>query len=173
MKPGQGQPKPGDKSKQPRQGQPQPGPQQVAKDGSTRSNGNNPAQQSTFAQGGPPQVDISQDIKEMMKQWGSFTARSRRRARRRQREGQSEVPEAGRGLFQGPQPRRRRSSNEYHHSHAFGCPHVAQPPSAVFRRECWKCISSCRSNTAEGGLCHIGYSQTCCHRGIALLTRVR
>lgn len=75
MKPGK--PKPGDKSKQPGQGQPQPGPQQVAKNGQHQENGKTPAQQSTFAQGGPPQVDISQDIKEMMKQWGQLHPRDR------------------------------------------------------------------------------------------------
>lgn len=77
MKPGQGQPKPGDKSKQPQPGQPQPGPQQVAKDKQHQEQGKTPAQESTFAQGGAPQVDISQDYKEMMKQWGQLHPRDR------------------------------------------------------------------------------------------------
>ena len=75
MKPGQGPPKPGDKSKQP--GPPQPGPQQVAKNGQHQETGKTAAQESTFAQGGAPQVDISQDIKEMMKQWGQLHPRDR------------------------------------------------------------------------------------------------
>jgi hypothetical protein len=75
-KPGQGKPQPGDKSKQPNQGQPQ-GPQQVAKGQQHQEKGATPAQESTFAQGGPPQVDISQDIKEQMKQWGQLHPRDR------------------------------------------------------------------------------------------------
>jgi hypothetical protein len=75
-KPGQGQPKPGDKSQQPKPGQ-QQGPQQVAKGDQHQEKGQSPAQQSTFAQGGPPQVDISQDIKEQMKQWGQLHPRDR------------------------------------------------------------------------------------------------
>jgi hypothetical protein len=78
MKPGQGKPKPGDKSQQPQPGQPQPGPQQVAKTGQDhQEKGQTPAQQSTFAQGGPPQVDISQDIKEKMQEWGKLHPRDR------------------------------------------------------------------------------------------------
>lgn len=77
MKPGQGPPKPGDKSKQPKPGQ-QQGPQQIAKGNKEhQEQGKTPAQESTFAQGGPPQVDISQDIKEQMKQWGQLHPRDR------------------------------------------------------------------------------------------------
>lgn len=76
MKPGQGPPKPGDKSKQP--GQPQPGPQQVAKGQQQhQENGKTAAQESTFTQGGAPQVDVSQDFKEMVKQWGQLHPRDR------------------------------------------------------------------------------------------------
>ena len=74
-KPGQGQ-QPGDKPK-PQPGQPQPGPQQVAKGQEHREQGLTPAQQSTLTQGGPPQVDISQDIKEKIEQWGKMHPRDR------------------------------------------------------------------------------------------------
>jgi len=78
MKPGKGPPKPGDKSKGQQPGQPQPGPQQVAKNGKEhQENGKTAAQESTFAQGGPPQVDISQDIKEKMQEWGKLHPRDR------------------------------------------------------------------------------------------------
>jgi hypothetical protein len=77
MKPGQGQPQPGDKPKQPKPGE-QPGPQQVAQKGKQhQENGKNPAQDSTLAQGGAPDVDLSQDIKEQMKQWGALHPRDR------------------------------------------------------------------------------------------------
>jgi hypothetical protein len=76
-KPGQGQPKPGDKPK-PQPGQPQPGPQQVAKAGKEhQEQGQQPAQESTLAQGGAPQVDLSQDIKEKMQEWGRLHPRDR------------------------------------------------------------------------------------------------
>jgi hypothetical protein len=76
MKPGQGPPKPGDKSKQ--LGQPQPGPQQVAKGQQPhQETGKTAAQESTFTQGGAPQVDVSQDFKEMVKQWGQLHPRDR------------------------------------------------------------------------------------------------
>jgi hypothetical protein len=79
MKPGSGQPKPGDKPK-PQPGQPQPGPQQVAKGQQQKDHqeqGKTPAQESVLAQGGEPQVDISQDIKEKMQEWGKLHPRDR------------------------------------------------------------------------------------------------
>jgi hypothetical protein len=75
-KPGQGQPKPGDKPK-PQPGQPQPGPQQAGKGKEHQETGKTPAEQSTLAQGGEPQVDLSQDIKEKMQEWGRLHPRDR------------------------------------------------------------------------------------------------
>ena len=77
-KPGQGQPQKGDKpGQQPQPGQ-QQGPQQVAKRNQQHAEtGSTPAQDSTFTQGGNPQVELGQDIKEIREAWAKLHPRDR------------------------------------------------------------------------------------------------
>ena len=77
-KPGSGQPQKGDKAgQQPQPGQ-QQGPQQVAKGNKQHAEaGNTPAQDSTFTQGGNPQVELGQDIKEIREAWAKLHPRDR------------------------------------------------------------------------------------------------
>jgi hypothetical protein len=74
-KPGSGPPKPGDKGKQPQPGQAQ-GPQQTAK-GPHQEKGTTAAADSTLSQGGSPEVELSQDMKERLKIWAQLHPRDR------------------------------------------------------------------------------------------------
>jgi hypothetical protein len=75
MRPGQ-RPQRGNQGQQPQPGQGNRGQQQIA-NGQRRENGQNPAQESVLAPGGQPQVDISQQIKQEMREWASLHPRDR------------------------------------------------------------------------------------------------
>jgi hypothetical protein len=76
MKPGNGPPKPGKGPPQPQPGQ-QRGQQQVAQRPGQQTGGQTPAGQSTLNQGNTPQVDLSQEMKEIAKEWGGLHPRLR------------------------------------------------------------------------------------------------
>jgi len=75
LKPGS-QPRPAQRGTQPQPGQGQQGQQRLA-NGQHQEQGTTAAQQSVLTPGGSPQVDINQDIKEGLQEWGKLHPRDR------------------------------------------------------------------------------------------------
>ena len=67
----------GQRQQQQQQQQPNRGQQQIAQQQQNRQQGQNAAQQSVLGEGGKPQVDISQDIKDQIREWGRLHGRDR------------------------------------------------------------------------------------------------